>query len=100
MLMSEVNACVFLHAQRRAQSFFTVFTENRGLAIDASSNDEQRASLQYILKIAVSPLIHAATASTKLLYNIYRKSHIHASTASTELLYSIYPRDLLTIDQW
>ena len=81
--------------QRRAQRFFTIYTENRGLAIDACSNSEHRdfhniyrkswsghccmqqqraESLLKTLKIVVSTLIHAAKTSTELLYNIYRKS--------------------------
>ena len=68
--------------QWRAQNFLVIYTENQCFAIEACSNDEHRASLWYMPKIAVLPiavsrLFHAATASKELLYNICRKSQFH-----------------------
>ena len=100
---------------RAAQGFFTIYTENRSLAVDACSNGQCKVSLKhvmkivfselmhvamarkkrflYTLKITVSPFMYAATVNTELLYNIYREirvsSLLHAATAHRELFYEI-----------
>ena len=57
-----IDAC-----SNRAQSFFIIYTKNCSLTIDPCSDSEYRASLSYIPKIAVSPLLYTSMGSVELL---------------------------------
>ena len=61
----------------RASEEFSIYRNLRAIAVNI--NGKHRASLWYIPKIAVTPLMHAATASAELFYDLHWKSRSRRS---------------------